>query len=159
MNNKAANIIIASRNIKGITQTQMAKELEKELGQTYSLRQYQRLEDGDFPKYKREVVRAVEKVLSISVYDIIYDKDVPHETAKEKSIRKPKIETDPEKEGVTFVDRTAQAGYPKKIIDPMFQSSLKKYLFLVCHIGEKILEFGKWRVIQWSLLLKRATMH
>jgi phage repressor protein C with HTH and peptisase S24 domain len=46
--------------------------------------------------------------------------------AEEKQIRKPKTESDPEKEGITFVDRSAQAGYPKKVVDPMFQSSLKK---------------------------------
>lgn len=41
-------------------------------------------------------------------------------------VRKPKTEDNPENEGIDFIDIAAQAGYPKKITDPMFKSSLKK---------------------------------
>lgn len=40
--------------------------------------------------------------------------------------RKAKMITDPEREGIDFVDISAQAGYPKGILNPMFKSSLKK---------------------------------
>jgi phage repressor protein C with HTH and peptisase S24 domain len=42
------------------------------------------------------------------------------------TVRQPKTETDPEREGIDFVDISAQAGYPKGILNPMFKSSLKK---------------------------------
>jgi phage repressor protein C with HTH and peptisase S24 domain len=54
--------------------------------------------------------------------------NVPHETGgtAPESIRKPKTETDPEKEGISFIPINAIAGYPKRIIDPMFKSNLQK---------------------------------
>lgn len=40
--------------------------------------------------------------------------------------RTPKTETDPEREGITFIPISAQAGYSMKRIDPVFNSSLQK---------------------------------
>lgn len=79
----AQEIIIEARNKKGWSQSVAAEKLGEELKQTYSLRQYQRLEDGEFPKYKREIVRAIEKILNIDIYDIIYDKNIPREIRRE----------------------------------------------------------------------------
>ncbi|MEX6691217.1 S24 family peptidase [Danxiaibacter flavus] len=48
------------------------------------------------------------------------------ETADQKSIRKPKIETNPELEGITYVPIGAQAGYSKHYFNPVFVKSLQK---------------------------------
>lgn len=47
-------------------------------------------------------------------------------TFASKSIRKPKIDTDPEADGITFLPISAQAGYSKRKSDPIFKSSLQK---------------------------------
>lgn len=52
--------------------------------------------------------------------------NVPHETNENPFNRNPKTETDPEKEGISFIPISAQAGYPKRIIEPMFKNSLQK---------------------------------
>lgn len=68
-------ILKSARIKKGISQTEMADLLGVELGQTYSLRQYQRLEDGAFPKYKREVVDGLDKILGTTLSKSLYDKN------------------------------------------------------------------------------------
>jgi len=57
----------------------MASKIAISLGQSYSMRQYQRVENGEFPKYKGEVVKAIDTILGTSVYDMIYDINVPRE--------------------------------------------------------------------------------
>lgn len=47
-------------------------------------------------------------------------------TASDKSVRQPKIATDPEKEGITFIDIAAQAGYAHKRLEPTFNKKLEK---------------------------------
>lgn len=43
-----------------------------------------------------------------------------------QAISKLKAETDYEREGITYIPISAQAGYSRKIIDPMFKSNLQK---------------------------------
>jgi phage repressor protein C with HTH and peptisase S24 domain len=83
MSEKASEIIRTAREKKGWTQTEVAEMLAQRLGQTYSLRQYQRIEDGEFPKYKTEVVSNIENILGIKVYDLIYDIKFPRETGRD----------------------------------------------------------------------------
>lgn len=55
--------------------------------------------------------------------------DVPRETnysSVDLSIRKPKISTDEEKDGITFLPISAQAGYPKRFNDPLYTRNLEK---------------------------------
>jgi transcriptional regulator with XRE-family HTH domain len=85
---EATEIIIEARKKKGWSQKEMAEKLAEKLGQTYSMRQYQRIEDGDFPKYKKEIIEAIEELLEISIYDAIYDNKRPTEnTLQEPEIK------------------------------------------------------------------------
>ncbi len=67
-------IIKKAREKKGISQTDMALKLG------IGLRQYQNIESGEFPKYKRDHILNIEKVLGIKIYERIYEVNVPHET-------------------------------------------------------------------------------
>lgn len=54
-------------------------------------------------------------------------KNVPREvTAADKSIRKPKIDLNENTDGITFIPISAQAGYSKRTLDPIFNESLEK---------------------------------
>lgn len=66
----ASEIIKKARKESGNTQQDMADKLG------LTLRNYQRIEDGAFPKYKTETIEQIDQILGISVYDIIYDKKV-----------------------------------------------------------------------------------
>ena len=69
---KPEELVIAARKKKGFSQTEMADLIAKNLKQSYSARQYQRVESGEFPKYKKEVVELLEDLLDIKIYDKIY---------------------------------------------------------------------------------------
>lgn len=71
--NKIADSIKRQREARGITQQGMADKISKGLGQSYSLRQYQRIEEGQFPKFKRSVIIEVDKILGTSFTEAIYD--------------------------------------------------------------------------------------
>lgn len=47
-------------------------------------------------------------------------------TAADKSIRKPKIDLNENTDGITFIPISAQAGYSRRTIDPIFNESLEK---------------------------------
>ena len=76
MNKEAAEILIEARKNKGLTQTQMAERLADALSQGYSLRQYQKLEEGNFPKYKKEIVSTIDKILDTNLLDAVYEHDI-----------------------------------------------------------------------------------
>ncbi len=77
MNKLAAQELIKGRERKKLTQTEMAEKLAAALSQTYSLRQYQNLEEGKFPKYKKEIVKQLDKLLGTKLYEMIYEQEVP----------------------------------------------------------------------------------
>lgn len=70
---KRGDEIKKARKSRGWTQTEMAEKIGIALGQSYSLRQYQRLESGEFPKFKREVTKVVDSILGTSLHDTLYD--------------------------------------------------------------------------------------
>lgn len=67
-----AEKIKKAREAKGFTQDAIATAMAILMKESYSTRQYQRLEGGDFPKFKREVVKALDYVLNTNFHDIIY---------------------------------------------------------------------------------------
>lgn len=73
-------IIKRARFNKGLTQTDVAKALG------ISLRMYQRYEEGKFPKYKDEVISALDGVLGTDLYVRLYDKSVSHADIKPSNI-------------------------------------------------------------------------
>ncbi len=79
MKDLAVKQIILAREAKGLTQAEVAQKLAAALKQGYSLRQYQKMETGDFPKYKKEVIQQLEKILGVKLYELIYELNVPRE--------------------------------------------------------------------------------
>ena len=57
------------------------------------------------------------------IIDTIPDKNY---SVSEKSVRKPKIETDPQKEGILYVPIAAQAGYAVHFTNPTFVNQLER---------------------------------
>jgi transcriptional regulator with XRE-family HTH domain len=72
-NKDAAQKIATARESKGWRQEDMADKLG------LSLRQYSKYENGEFPKFKREVVKQIDSILGIKVYESIYEQNVPRE--------------------------------------------------------------------------------
>jgi phage repressor protein C with HTH and peptisase S24 domain len=77
MKDNVLKTIVSARQRKNLTQTEVAGRIAGKLNQTYSLRQYQKLEKGEFPKFKKEVVRALDEILGTSTYEEIYEENVP----------------------------------------------------------------------------------
>lgn len=69
------DILRKSRKTKRLTQAQVAERVAAAMGSNFSLRQYQRIEDGEFPKYKGQIVKEIDKILGTSIHDKIYDKE------------------------------------------------------------------------------------
>ncbi|HRI21159.1 MAG TPA: S24 family peptidase [Panacibacter sp.] len=74
MKHTPSEIIKAARKNKSVTQAVIADKLGM------SLRQYQKIEDGAFPKYKSEIIKGIDDILGTNAYELIYDKKVPYET-------------------------------------------------------------------------------
>ena len=76
-------ILKSAREKRGLTQIEMAQLIANELGSSFSSRQYQKLESGDFPKRKTSIVRAIDKHLGTNLLFYVYEQNVPHETYTE----------------------------------------------------------------------------
>lgn len=61
-----------AREAKGFTQTEMATMIGM------GLRMYQKIEAGQFPKYKRENITAIDKILGTNLYELIYAHKADH---------------------------------------------------------------------------------
>lgn len=68
-------ILKTARESKGKTQTEMAEILSVAMSKPYTLRQYQRYEEGLLPKYKREVVKELDNLLDTNLFDKFYGKN------------------------------------------------------------------------------------
>jgi transcriptional regulator with XRE-family HTH domain len=67
MSKPVSDIIKEAREKKDLTQTDVGKMIG------VGLRQYQNIESGYFPKYKKEQVTKLESALGINIYSQIYD--------------------------------------------------------------------------------------
>jgi phage repressor protein C with HTH and peptisase S24 domain len=134
---KPKDILKKAREEKRITQAEMADRIAKGLNQGYSLRQYQRLEDGQFPKYKMNAIIQIDQILGTNLAAIIYDKNV-HTDADEGVYQKKQIESDylkqrraqkntPQPYLVPLVPMKAIAGYVKSYDQIEFMDTLEKY--------------------------------
>src|SRR5689334_13240645 len=135
---KPKDILKKAREEKRITQSEMADRIAKGLNQGYSLRQYQRLEDGQFPKYKMNVLKQVDQILGTNLAAIIYDKNIHSDISEEayqlrkdsesdylKKRREQKITSQPYM--VPLVPMKAIAGYVKSYDQIEFLDTLEKY--------------------------------
>lgn len=119
INESAGRTIAFAREKKRWTQTEAADRLGVALNQGYSLRQYQKLEKGIFPKFKKEVVQKIDEILGISVYEQIYEPAPDHTPGRDdlgpnyrKQLWYGKISPDDEKY-VPLIPFSARAGYSK----------------------------------------------
>jgi transcriptional regulator with XRE-family HTH domain len=87
MNKIAGKKLAEARSKRNFTQEQLAQKLSSSLGQSYSHRQYQKLEQGKFPKYKKDVVKQIDKILGTNLFESIYEQKVPHETPEEQNLQ------------------------------------------------------------------------
>jgi len=131
------DILKKAREEKRITQSEMADRIARGMNQGYSLRQYQRLEDGQFPKYKMNVVIQADQILGTNLAAIIYDKNI-HGTTEAEAYQKRDIESDYLKKRraqknsaqpylVPLVPMKAIAGYIKSYDQIEFLDMLEKY--------------------------------
>jgi phage repressor protein C with HTH and peptisase S24 domain len=124
---KAKEILRKARESKGWTQSDMAEKLG------IGLRMYQKIEDGQFPKYKTENVRRIDELLGTSLYALIYEtpeegkdeQNVPHETFLEK--RRNKKLNNNDRLMVPFLPVKAQAGYVRVLDQISFMETMEKY--------------------------------
>lgn len=99
MNLLAGKKIIERRKEIGDTQEKMAERLAKALNQTYSKRQYQKLEEGKFPRYKTEIVIELDKILGTEIHKMVYEQKVPRGTSEIPIVQ----------EGQAFYSNTVEA--------------------------------------------------
>jgi len=132
------DILKKAREEKRITQSEMADRIGRGLNQGYSLRQYQRLEDGQFPKYKMNAIIQADQILGTNLAAIIYDKNVRNETDEESYQEKKDTESNylkqrraqkntPQPYLVPLVPMKAIAGYVKSYDQIEFLDTLEKY--------------------------------
>lgn len=62
-------ILKKAREVKGYTQAEMADKIG------IGLRMYQKIEDGQFPKYKRNQVTDIDKILGTDIYALLYENE------------------------------------------------------------------------------------
>jgi phage repressor protein C with HTH and peptisase S24 domain len=131
MEKKSSELLREARESKGYTQAQVADYLG------IGLRNYQHLESGRFPKYKTEVIKEVEKLLGIKIYDKLYNNatKVSHETEKKEAApsylitrRQKKMLSEPFL--VPLVPVKAQAGYASSYDNSDFLNNLELYPIL-----------------------------
>lgn len=73
MNKIAGSKLSEAREAKKYTQDEMAKTLADRLGQSYSTRQYQKLEFGLFPKLKTGIIKEIDDILGSNIYSLVYE--------------------------------------------------------------------------------------
>ncbi len=120
---KPEELLKAAREKKGWTQSEVAEKLG------IGLRMYQKYEDGQFPKYKREQISELDRLFSTNLYELIYEQsDDDGEDAKPTFIeqrRKKKQEfiwpTAP------FMPVPAQAGYVKAVDHRDYMGQMAQY--------------------------------
>lgn len=67
MGRKPEELLKIARGKKSLTQDDMAKKLG------ITVRQYNKYESGEFPKYKKEGIKKIDEILGTSVYALIYE--------------------------------------------------------------------------------------
>lgn len=124
---KPKDILKKAREEKRLTQAEMADRIGRALKQGYSLRQYQRLEDGQFPKYKMNAIVEVDQILGTNLAAIIYDKNV-HAGAESDYLKKRRVQKNTsEPYLVPLVPMKAIAGYVKSYDQIEFLDTLERY--------------------------------
>jgi transcriptional regulator with XRE-family HTH domain len=125
MKELAVKKIVEAREAKGWTQEQLANKIAERLDQTYSRRQYQKIEAGEFPKYKKKIVIAIEQLLEIQVIDLVYENEIDDSGAT-KPYQHNQDSANDELDGIFYVSAIAQAIYSQRCQDEHYTSDLPK---------------------------------
>lgn len=73
VNKQTGEALANARKKKGLTQEEMAEVIRVALKRKkFTPRQYQNYEAGEFPIYKTEVIKQIDKILGTSFYELIY---------------------------------------------------------------------------------------
>jgi transcriptional regulator with XRE-family HTH domain len=119
----AVALIKKARKDKGWTQEKVAAMLNKRFSH-YSTRQYQKLEAGEFPVYKEQVITALEEILDIQISELIYGHKVQESDTPYNYTDHPQ-EISPYRPGeIAYVSVIAQKAYPSRFQDPTFINNL-----------------------------------
>ena len=116
------DILKKARERHGFTQTELAEKLG------IGLRMYQKIEDGQFPKYKRNQVVELDKLLGTNLYELVYEPESSQLAEKVpfyKERQASKINGGPFM--VPLVPVKAQAGYSKAYSSIDFIGQLEVY--------------------------------
>jgi len=118
-----------ARIAKGWSQTEVADKLG------IGLRQYQNIEAGQFPKYKRQQIQKLESILDIKIYESIYEEDIHEGSLVEKPQTSYLKQRQNKKNNsgpvmVPLVSVSAQAGYSKSYDNTDFLNKLELYPIL-----------------------------
>ncbi len=102
---EAKSILKEARISAGLTQSEIAEKIG------IGLRMYQKLEDGQFPKYKRSQIQDIDKILNTNLFEIIY-KDEQKDEQKERNsyISQRREIKNTGKKRIPFYDADAEAG-------------------------------------------------
>lgn len=134
---KAIEIIKAARKAKKLRQEEVASMIAKRLGQGYSRRQYQKLEAGEFPVYKDKIVTALEEILGIKIFALIYE-DKAHESDRSDLYPKKQNNSIYRPGELTYVSAAVQNEYPARFQDLSFIQNLPQiYLPGIPYYGEQ----------------------
>lgn len=121
-------ILVKARTDKGYTQQEMADKIG------VSLRNYQRYEEGLFPKYKSGPIQDIDKVLNTDLYTAIYsgEREEILETGDQELnsqylARRRRIKNTSEEFRVALVTVKARAGYAHSYDSVDLINSLDKY--------------------------------
>lgn len=119
----AIAIIKRARKAQGWTQEEVAVKLQEQLGR-YSLRQYQKLEAGEFPKYKEKIIIALEEILNIKISELIYGNNALESDPYDTYIKYAQDISTYQPGELTYVSTAAQNEYPTRFQDPLFIKNL-----------------------------------
>jgi transcriptional regulator with XRE-family HTH domain len=125
MKELAIKKIVEAREAKELTQEQLANKIAERLDQTYSRRQYQKIEAGEFPKYKKKIVTAIEQILEIQIIDLVYENEID-DSGLTKPYKNNQDSATDELDGIFYVSALAQAIYSQRCHDENYITDLPK---------------------------------
>lgn len=126
MSELAVKRIIDAREAKGWTQQEVADMMQNRLDQpSYSRRQYQKIEAGEFPKHKRIIVTTLEEILEIRISDLVYG-NIINDEGITTSFTNNQVQSNNELEGIIYVSAIAQALYYRRCSEPQYISDLPR---------------------------------
>lgn len=115
------DILRNARITKGFTQEQMAERLE------ISHRNYQRYEDGLFPKFRSLNIKKIDDILGTALFPLLYDKQITQEPTENYITKRRNQKNSQNVFMVPLLPVKARAGYIKSFDQTDFLNTLEQY--------------------------------